>query len=48
MSGTKKQSMGMRSFSPKVAYDVYWEFRAKNMDEFLPIPLTLDDLTYKK
>lgn len=44
----KAQSMGMRSFSPKVAYDVYWAFKIEGMDEFLPTPLTLDDLTYKK
>ena len=44
----KAQSMGMRSFSPKVAYDVYWDFKINNVDEFLPTPLTLDDLTYKK
>ncbi|ASR40067.1 hypothetical protein [Ligilactobacillus agilis] len=44
----KAQSMGMRSFSPKVAYDVYWEFKSKNIDEFLPTPLTLEGLTYKK
>ena len=44
----KAQSMGMRTFSPKVAYDVYWAFRIEGMDEFLPTPLTLEDLTYKK
>lgn len=44
----KAQSMGMRKFSPKVAYDVYWAFKIEDMDEFLPTPLTLDDLTYKK
>lgn len=44
----KAQSMGIRSFSPKVAYDVYWAFKIEGMDEFLPTPLTLDDLTYKK
>ena len=44
----KAQSMGMRSFSPKVACDVYWDFKINNRDEFLPTPLTLDDLTYKK
>lgn len=44
----KAQSMGMRKFSPKVAYDVYWAFKIEDMDEFSPTPLTLDDLTYKK